>query len=435
MVVVYADSGYRSDVQSAVDSVVTQGGGTVRIPAGYYEWSITDQITKAPTVPLSIIGASPVGCLGNAQNWQTFSTGSSTHTILYKPPGQTGGNFMSLGGDTYGNYTLGSVRISSIQFQTDSPANITEEPGGRSGVSFRQIPNYRLDHCNFINMAGAACIASASSGWGDPDVSCYGVIDHCTVDNPYKLSGDSWVWAYGFYPIGNYRAGYNWTDKTAYDVVGTCGWHKGISTMYIEDCYLSRCRHGSDGTSGGWTTVRYTKMDRWGNEYTVGMTGNHDYGVGTETYNNTLIGPVNNLDPWGDPEWILGCQLRGGLCLFYNNYAYTDTYNVNHCLISIAKPVADNPVKGYFWNNTYNSNMAFLTNPGGYVENTDYFLRAPNQSQDGFTYRAYPYPHPATLKLNKYFNILTNSAGFKKIFNTSHPTLNKILTIDRVKLQ
>jgi hypothetical protein len=37
-----------------------------------------------------------------------------------------------------------------------------------------------------------------------------------------------------------------------------------------------------------------------------------------------------------------------------------------------------------------------------FTENVNYFLRAPNQQQDGFTYAPYPYPHPLTLEGIRY---------------------------------
>jgi hypothetical protein len=125
-----------------------------------------------------------------------------------------------------------------------------------------------------------------------------------------------------------------------------------------------------------------------------------------EIYNNIIIDPVQNMHPenWNSTTPTNGTggytvNWRGGGGVFFNNYvrnyrfgiAMTDEGTVQKCY----------PHNIWIWNNTW-VNVEYpidVSYQGHYqiTENVDYFLRAPNQEQDGFEYVPYPYPHPLTI--------------------------------------
>ena len=67
--------------------------------------------------------------------------------------------------------------------------------------------------------------------------------------------------------------------------------------------------------------------------------------------------------------------------------------------VQVGKDIDGTPLRPmndlWIWGNTFeNVATPFHNADGYYVENVNYFLRAPNQAQDGFTYTPYIYPHP-----------------------------------------
>jgi hypothetical protein len=87
--------------------------------------------------------------------------------------------------------------------------------------------------------------------------------------------------------------------------------------------------------------------------------------------------------------------MRGGGGVFFNNEIHD---------MQAAVEIADDPGNSQFpqcyphdlwiWNNTLYNVGVLVDNTNPLVhQGTDYFLRAPNISQDGFGYTPYPYPH------------------------------------------
>jgi hypothetical protein len=120
-------------------------------------------------------------------------------------------------------------------------------------------------------------------------------------------------------------------------------------------------------------------------------------GRGLEAYDNILIWNASN--DWGAAYAFL---IRGGGGVIYNNTIQYITYQNSYAIYAAKR--GSNPlcyVKNlYIWGNTLigTSNLLKIVNEGyGLLqENVDYFLRSPNQQQDGFVYAPYPYPHPLT---------------------------------------
>jgi len=393
---IFARSGSAGDIQAAVNAVAAAGGGTVFVPAGTFYW--TGQTVTIPNGGVNIIGASPAGNKGHEYNWEHHTA----TTILHNT--QQSGFMFDFGSDaTHGLWTPKPVRISNIQFEADAPANPTaENTNGGGAIRLLQIPNFRVDHNTFINFAGTAVIVSASDGYGNVDVSSYGVIDHNVVDNSYKLTPDAWTWGYGFYSIGN---GHDpWiSDITLFR--GRYEYVKGAAIMYVEDNHMSRTRHAFDAMANGYYVARFNLIDNPSVVYPAGMINDHGAAFpsarGYEAYNNTLVGLPENVTWQSDDN--IAVAVRGGAAIVTNNTYTDDVNNINSYFIQLSS--SDN-VGGkeeqsvnntYIWGNSY-ENSSFLQANSGINENEHYFLRAPNQQQDGFTYTPYPYPHPLTLE-------------------------------------
>jgi len=373
---ILAKSGSPTDIRAAINTAASAGGGTVNIPAGTFYWN-----GETVNIPqgVNIIGANPAGCSGHDTGWVIYTTGL---TILHNNA-NTGNPFFRVTGTT-------NTRISGIQFESTPPTR--PDSGEISNHIFLiQCKNFRVDHCTFINGAENSVVNTLN--W-EEGTSAYGVIDHCYVYEPYKLSGSGWLWAYGFYSIGamDYDKGPWDTDLThflgKYQAVTNC------AMMYVEDCHFSYNRHATDALQGGWNVVRYCLADN--NDPNYGSIDSHGtvddgryWGArGQEAYFNT----VNGVE--GEDGNNAGIRLRGGAGFFFNNtingvdpLSYgiqLDDYD-----LSTLDPIT-NIHNTYVWNNKCTNCIALNVRQG--TQNVDYFLRAPSQAQDGFTYTPYKYP-------------------------------------------
>jgi hypothetical protein len=382
---VYAASGSPSDIQVAVNSI-SSSGGTVRVPAGTYNWS--HQTVNIPG-GVNIIGASPAGCKGHEDNWTSYTPTTILHNTM--PPF----NQMFLIDGSNGK----PVRISGIQFECDALTGGNDDINGVA-VIVEPCINYRIDHCTFINFPEIAVYIDSSSA-----VTSRGVIDHCVVDNPYKLAGSGWLWGYGVYATNDFFEIENWDSDVKHFAGKYDNMPYGTTVMVVEDCHFSRCRHATDGISGAWEVIRYNLIDNSIPPYgDVDSHGSASWvsARGFEVYNNTMIQTPSDDDNYGNGD--IAVRLRDGSGLVYSNtfvvapsnngsayFIYLDDDSAYYGSYPITKIS-----QTYIWSNTYNGS-SFLNNRGGYTQNVDYFLRAPNQQQDGFTYTPYMYPHPLTL--------------------------------------
>jgi hypothetical protein len=397
---VYATSGSATAIQAAINSIKSQGG-TVRIPAGTFYWN-----GETVTVPsgVNVIGASDAGCAGHSNNWGN----NTATTILHnnKAPPQAIPMFYVDGQQN----SHKPSRISGIQFEGTAPTDGNQENNEYGAIEIQEVYGFRIDHCTFVNFCGTAIFADAANGLTTS--SCYGLIDHCLVTNPYKESGGPWYWAYGIYARGNMEVGCSPWVQDPTQLYGKFGFVNGATIMYVEDSHIIDCRHFTDGIEGGFPVTRFCKLEQSACGYEAGMICDHGAASqvgdsanawwsarGLEAYNNTLVG--RSTAPWGGTYNNWGVQMRGGSCLFYNNAYSAKTNNQNSYFIVLRNDDNANLVplqhlsKTYIWGNTY-TNCTYISNQGGYAENTDYFLRAPTQAQDGITYTPYQYPNPLT---------------------------------------
>jgi len=394
---VTATSGSVADIQSAVDDVYANGifpsthCGNVFVPAGTFHWN-----GETVTIPsgINVFGASPAGCKGHEDNWEEYTATTILHNDIAP---ESMPNMFYVDGWSYQHKPS---RISGIQFEATAPEDAEEEAlGSNSAIYMFHVYDFRVDHCTFINFDNIAVFCDSNSGAHHTGNSS-GVIDHCVVDNPYKLSGSGWLWGYGFYARGDWVTAEDWDS----DITHFIGQYNlgipGVSVMFVEDCHLSRCRHATDGLAGAWDVVRYCLVDNsippYGDIGVHGATSDAWIsGRGFEAYNNTVYD--NSVDyPYG-----IGFHFRGGSGFVFDNYFAMDVENLGAYFCWLSKEGTDPNqwvTNTYIWDNTY-ENCSFLDNKGSFVLNVDYFLRAPTQEDDGFTYTPYVYPHTLALPL------------------------------------
>jgi hypothetical protein len=398
---VLAKSGSAADIQAAVNVVSAAGGGIVYIPAGNWTWD-----GQTVTIPsgVNIIGTGLAGCNGHP-NFVDYVPQTILYNIFPQGSPSMPTMFEVNSPNPYPEPSEKPTRISGIEFVATAPANATEENDqAGEAIVVNHAYNCRIDHCTFINFCNIAVSFSANSGWNTTSC-CYGVIDHCVVNDSYKLSGSGWSWGYGFYAGGDvqqagppYPSGMkNWNTNIT-DFLGRYGPIPSCALMYVEDCHFSYCRHSTDGIAGGWDVVRYNLFDNpypqsgYGEADLHGSGGGSwDSGRGVEIYNNTFVGAGESLSNQL-------AEIRGGGGVIFNN-----TFEASADAIEMANEtgtngwIAEQVEQLYIWDNTLTNVGSLLLNDGNYVQNVNYFLRAPNRTQDGFTYTPYPYPNPRTL--------------------------------------
>lgn len=415
-----AVTGSASDIQTAVNTVDTNGGGDIYVPWGNFSWGIGDTVTYTGSNDINIIGDSRAGCKGHEDNWENYTATTILHSNDAPPMSN---RMFYFGGQGHNPLVYGSVKVSNIQFEATPPANYTEEDAGQgahSAVYIQQIPDFRVSYCTFIDFCEKAVQLTANDGYHeDANISCYGVVDHCYMTLPYKTtdpvvgSPPEWFWGYGVQVNGESYAFTDdspWWDSTATDFWGKYGYRRWFTMAYIEDCHFEYMRHCITTGGRGYFVSRFNLLDKPACGYTASALDQHGAlsygGRGGAYYNNTIIGASENKQPWSpyDDYWSLAFGLRGGHNLVYDNTFTCDTNSANNYFIILQNDEREGYEymylnHTYIWDNSY-TNCSFLQNndPATIHEDLEYFLREPTQEADGFTYTSYFYPHPLTLE-------------------------------------
>jgi hypothetical protein len=388
---VVAASGSAADIQVAVN-LLGSSGGTVHIPAGTSYWN-GDQVT----IPggINIIGASLAGCAGHASNYTRYTATTILHNNATPPNNPD--MFVVDGSNGL------SSRISGIQFEMTPPAGDGDLNSGVA-IATNYLRNFRIDHCTFLDFSANAVWIDSNAAEINSQYCSYGVLDHNYVDCPSKVS-NLWQWGNGFYSRGAMRPELNNWDSNIAHFAGVYAAVPMTTIMYVEDNHFVRISQSTDGIAGSWNVVRYNLFELgvmdWGD---VDLHGSQTwYGArGMEVYNNTFSKTTGYLN-YG-PNDLGGIRIRGGSGIFFNNtvnYTQNNTNQYAICLDDYDVSSSGNLYpftdlsKTYIWSNTH-INCGLLNVLYG-TSNVDYFLRAPSQAQEGFTYVPYQYPHPLTL--------------------------------------
>lgn len=402
---VTAANGTRAGLQAAHDDVIANGSdtgkgwyGNVFIPAGTHEdnWTTTLMFDGG----VNFFGADPAGCHSHNYStpWLNYTGTTIIRNINMPTDSNEVGPMIVIDGGNDKRTT-----IAGIVFTMLGPVwpehDWTPYQGEATILTLVSSLNFRVHHCDFINGTYMS-FESTTNGWpwgAGGNHSAYGVIDHCVVNNEYKvMSAGDWGGGYGFDALGDMVSGENYIDEI-YPFAGKFESIENVSILYVEDCKFHLCRHAVDQSSGGAIVSRFSyypePADYFSTGWSIGeICGHGGYGSGDsagvllEAYNNTVVGPADFIST--------AYRLRGGhgLC-YYNNFATPgDELAVYSVFCELGWDGGPNTVTNtYIWDNDY-ENCTFLKNTVGLIEDTDYFLRAPNFTLDGWTYTPYPYP-------------------------------------------
>lgn len=432
-----AASGSARDIQAAVDWVVAHGGvGNVTIPAGTFNFFEAGDTWKPVFVPIgvNIIGASPTGSdsLGIPTGWTTIIKQG-----IYVSGNESGGiqAWFQLGRSYANEYfswndssepKIGPVdpsrwvkpiRFANIMldgWRTDYPLSGAET----IGLVITGVINFRVDHCNFKNIAGGAIIINAYYQSGD---HCCGVIDHNKIWNTNGISNNA------NYILGNVGYGIAvsreiYPGALPYDSTTDLLGKYFSYAVYIENNYFSRWRHDISSGHGSWYVARYNLFEHDFDGVTVDMHGERDVGDyagsrGGEVYENIFLNCTyygDNNDQSMDLKAMF-C-VRGGSGVFFNNYAdstykrvFMDEYDAVHNEVWKMKDWFVWSAKGTtpelavianynpFTYDPANNNHLDWARQAGTPSDVNYPNVDPSWSIAG--YKPYTYPHPLTLGL------------------------------------
>lgn len=390
---IWAKSGYWRDIQDAVDVVANTGGGNVYIPAGTWNfvnvgenWSGARVVVPAGVnifgAPTERTSGLPYDGVGQNPNDQVVEWKTVLVIPWDVPSTWSGLNAMfKLTGGISTNTK--SCRVSDIKFVGYRYFNSSSR-GVPLGIHIENIPNYRIDHCYFLDISGGAVQEPL---WYH--LHSYGVIDHCYIVNTYGVvvaNFDDCTVGYG---VGLQRAfGDYWDDN----ITNVLGCYTNYTT-FIEDCYFSKWRHCVAANNGKHYVFRHNTIE---NDFGFGSLDAHGWGVygeggkvievGTravEIYGNIIVNATQNV-------WAT--FIRGGAGVAFNNTVGGGTY-VYFISFAQESQVPKCQINDwYIWNNTMLNNCIELPeDPEPPIEqNVNYFLYAPSW------YKPYPYPHPLT---------------------------------------
>jgi hypothetical protein len=422
---VTAKSGSPNDIQAAVDAVHAAGGGTVYIPAGHFTFNPPINGVGV-TIPATVGRINIIGAGAGITILQETQNANSGTTVSWM--------FSCSGRFNNGATQGGPIRISGISFVGFV---INESATFDSAIYIAHVTDFRIDHCSFQDFTNTAIETSDASG-NTHSLITRGVIDHCSIDNPYRDrfephgtgnagNPDSlWaLWGYGIIVIGD---GVTWDTNIAdylgnyYPTVSIPTWGGARNAtqaepqpVYIENCNFSRTRHAISANGGAYYISRYNYFEKAFAGQNDGH-GNNGQDSAGALFGTRCIESYSNIFNFTDESYSFGndvaVYLRGGGGVCWNNTAiFNPAYNAASILFGNdgeGYPYDDEQF--YAWNNTamytngttINFNSRIQTWGGADVTvNVNYFLFAPNgTSTNGLTgpasYIPYTYPHPFT---------------------------------------
>lgn len=393
---VMANSGNAADIQSAVNTVCSYGGGIVYVPAGNFTFAATSFIGPGPTAVCVNITVPSGGLqlIGAGQNMTniTLATDESKTVMMFLVNGQSHGQFR-MSGITL----LGKTNASSVT--------------GDGGVWLEACKDFRVDHCDFWRMGEVGIficdhyVIYPLIGGSNPNFTLgysmvsQGVIDHCTFHYMFKpssvIGGSLTSYGYGVQvAILSTEPLCPW-NPDIFQCIGNATWH-----TVIENCYFEGCRHAVASSNGGMYVLRFSTITAPAfNEHEfTGHPGRYLNVVGMrsyEIYNNTLDGSNPYDGVTGHGGWW-----KSGGGIFANNTIENLPEGICLCNAddngTLTYPL-DKTHNLWIYGNTLINTKALYTIQAGVttpapVLDTDFFLHEPNATQG--TYTPIPYPDP-----------------------------------------
>lgn len=296
----------------------------------------------------------------------------------------------------YGSVGDGLGRLSgmSIVFPFDQTNGMYFE--------FRKLAGMRVDHLSFEGKFST--MANVSLPESDDDA--WLLFDHCAFDL---------ITSYGIYTFGNNDYRENIASNDCINLFGT-----GIGAggaVFIEDCVFNGYYdHLMDGRTASHYVFRHNTViyDRSSGGTGGGPIEGHgpttpgtpDYNEGTNCMEISDVTITQTISPSG-----AGILFRSGCGVVYNTTVINQVWGIALAVegspynwIDHPYPADNQPHGLWFWDNTFTdieqTDIGIVWSSDSHiVEDRDYFLRAPTQQADGFTYASYPYPHPAVASL------------------------------------
>jgi len=401
---IYAASGSAVAIQAAVNQVAALGGGDVHIPAGTFNFVNVGEPWKTVVIPtgVNIVGAP------NLRDSKGQNMGWSTVLVMpYEAPsGSIFFKYMMDVSRTDNKFRFTDIKVIGWRYFNQSSTTLyygvyVENPVYYDNAVFG-LKDFRIDHNWFQDCTESAIYMLGGHSGHTSTQSISGVIDHNILSNTYGYVGayiaDNTVRygiGLGMTQTADASHPFIWEPNVA-DVFG----HYTNMTVFIEDNYFSKWRHSVASNEGIHYVARHNTINQ---SYGYGEFDGHGsyatsiapYQVGTramEVYSNIFINPDETW--WETPIAVLQ---RGGAALIYNNVLNGyDNYNYIRNDVITYQPKCRTQ-QTYMWDNTLNGAVLNNQDPANIHLNVEYFLRAPNQAQDGFTYTPYQYPHPLTL--------------------------------------
>lgn len=287
-----AQSGSPQDIQTAINAVISMGGGTVYIPAG--DWRVDQKLAYAygygGAIPIDLeklpSGAwlNIIGLGGNTtvitQNGETLKNVPACilrsyicvdHIASYQSGADTSfrnsGNNLTSAITTFGivgsnesssnfNFVKSAnrhIRISGLTILGDVVFDGNSSSAANTGISLQFVDGYLIDHCVIDGNMGSDVYSVYSKG----------VVSNCVIDDYYhEYQGNAasfsnaGVWGYGVQVGGNfgfYANGYGtptWISNVS-QIIGKYDW-QGISLSYMTPV------KGDLSTKGTTSSISYT---------------------------------------------------------------------------------------------------------------------------------------------------------------------------------
>jgi hypothetical protein len=394
---VTASSCSASDIQSAIDTCISTGGGTVTLPACDYtnSWSGSDSVYKD-------VGSTPLRIIGRGiSNTKIGYANDQTRSWMWE--------FKGIGFKEFAHiYLEGNPSISTYAISV--------------AFIIREAENCRIHHIETNNFRGPTALLCSTSNLG---------IDHCTFgDVLYDTT-------YQFYVYDT--ANVAWSDDWP-GYFGTVNYN-----VFFEDNQIGGAHHPVSLFEKAKVVFRYNKVTIPKSAYgpSGGYQGNldsHSPGFGScdgdgisdaqsyehggqayEIYRNkftrTDVTPPNTAgyairirsgaaiitnntfeNTYYATSLVLESHNIGGNCDSEHGYPQDHDFGPGTGGCTASDGCCDKIEHIYIWDNNYtNVDTEVLIEDitgGGLSDNVDYFLRAPTQQQDAFTWTPYIYPHP-----------------------------------------
>lgn len=383
---IVAASGRAFDIRTAITEAIASGVKNVLIPEGTFNFYEVGEVWAEVAYPAGInLFGTPTERDANNQviGWKTILV------MPFEAPNLSAWFRINGTGNPAENPRFSDIKL--VGYRYFDNASVTTY----YGLFLHDVLDFRVDHCNFQDMAQSAIWAgSPMKSYNHGVIS--GVIDHCRLVNSY---GDPGWPDYATRTLGYGIGLRRWAcDLWEPDVSKVVGKYNNY-TVFIEDCYFSKWRHCVASNDGIHYVFRRNVVE---GDYAIGSVDAHGsfadasqpYAVGTraiEVYDNVFKNPDTT---WNSKPWAI--NLRGGAGIIFNNKleGYYALMHLNNdwgnydpycpqCLINDT----------YIWNNNLGGGL-LIDYIADSVENVNFFLRPPSLAQDGWEYTSYPYPHP-----------------------------------------